>query len=320
MQIHSLKIGNVELENNVLLAPMAGITDKAFRKIVQCHKAGLTCTEMCSSKALFFEDKKTEKLMNTEGEKRPIAIQIFGSDPKIMGEISKKVCNLCDIIDINMGCPAPKVVKNGDGSKLLLNPELVENIVAEVVKNASIPVTVKMRAGYDEKHINAEKIAKRIEAGGASAITIHGRTREQYYGGRADLEIIKKVKKAVNIPVIGNGDITSIESAKKMLEQTEVDGIMIGRAALGNPWIFDEIIEKQLKKPSLKEKLTTMLEHLNYAVEDKGEKVAILEMRKHFSWYVKNMKDSAKIREKINKTNSKLELIQCVTEYFKEME
>ena len=301
---------------------MAGITDKAFRKIVQSHGAGLTFTEMCSSKALFFGDTKTEKLMDVSDEKKPIAIQIFGSDPKVMGEISKHVSTKCDIIDINMGCPAPKVVKNGDGSRLLLNPDLVENIVKEVVKSADIPVTVKIRAGWDERHIVAEEIAKRVEIAGAAAITIHGRTREQCYGGKADLEIIRKVKQAVKIPVIGNGDITSGEIAKEMLEKTGVDGIMIGRAALGNPWIFDEVIEflrsgKVIERPRLNERLQTMLQHLNYAIEDKGEKIAVLEMRKHFSWYMKNMKDSAKTREKINKIEDRNELEQAVREYFK---
>ena len=280
---------------------------------------GLTCTEMCSSKALFFGDKKTEKLMDTTGEKRPIAIQVFGSDPKIMSEMSKNIAKRCDIIDINMGCPAPKVVKNGDGSKLLLNPDLVENIVSEVVKNVEIPVTVKIRAGYDEKHINAEEIAKRIEQAGASAITIHGRTREQYYSGKADLEIIKIVKNAVNIPVIGNGDICSVETAEKMTNETGVDGIMIGRATLGNPWIFDEIIENKRIEPSKEERLDTMLKHLDYSIEENGEKVAVLEMRKHFSWYIKNMPDAAKARERINRIESVEELRKSVIEYFNEI-
>ncbi len=197
-----LKIGDVELKNNVLLAPMAGVTDKAFRKIVQEQGAGLTFTEMVSSKALHFNDKKTEKLMDITEEKRPIAIQIFGSEPEIMGEIAKKISSKCDIIDINMGCPAPKVVKNGDGSKLLLNPKLACKIVEETVKNATVPVMVKMRSGWDENHIIADKLAKEIESAGASAITIHGRTREQYYGGKVNLEIIRAVKNAVSIPVI----------------------------------------------------------------------------------------------------------------------
>ena len=230
-----MKIGNVELENNIFLAPMAGITDKAFRKIVKEQGAGLVYTEMISSKALFYEDKKTEKLMDVTGEKRPIAIQIFGSEPEVLGKTAAKIQKNCDIIDINMGCPAPKVVKNGDGSKLLQNPHLIEQIIKEVVKSVEIPVTIKIRKGWDEKHINAVEIAQIAENTGASAITIHGRTREEYYTGKADLEIIKQVKEAVTIPVIGNGDILSEEDAKHMLDYTKVDGIMIGRGALRKP-------------------------------------------------------------------------------------
>ena len=233
MYIKELKIGNVKLNNNVLLAPMAGITDGAFRKICKKYgEPGLVCTEMASSKAIFYGDEKTDKIIRTEGEKRPIAIQIFGSDPDVMANTANKIQKYADIIDINMGCPAPKVVKNGDGSKLLLNLELVDQIVRKVVNSVNIPVTVKIRTGWDSQNIVAEEVAKIIENAGASAITIHGRTRTQYYSGTVELETIKKVKKSVNIPVIGNGDIKTVEDAKKMFEYTGVDGIMIARGAL----------------------------------------------------------------------------------------
>lgn len=321
MLLHPLKIGKVELENNVLLAPMAGITDKSFRKIVKEQGTGLVFTEMISAKALYYGDKKTEQLMDIKDEKKPIAIQIFGSEPSIMGNIAKEISSKCDIIDINMGCPAPKIVKNGDGSRLLLKPELVENIVSEVVKNVSIPVTVKIRTGWDEKNIVAVQIAKRIEQAGASAITIHGRTREQFYSGKADWDIVKKVKEAVNIPVIGNGDIDSLQVAKEMLEKTNVDGIMIGRASLGNPWIFKQVIEylkngNILDTPTNGEKLQTILKHIDLEVEEKGENIAIKEMRKHICWYIKNLKDATKLRERINQITKKEELIECLVEYF----
>ena len=230
-----MNIGKVKLENNLFLAPMAGVTDKAFRKIVKEKGCGLVCTEMISSKALFYGDKKTEKLLDTTSEKRPIAIQLFGSEPEVLKNMANKVQDKCDIIDINMGCPAPKIVKNGDGSKLLQNVPLIHEIVKEVVKNVNIPVTVKIRKGWDNKSINAVEVASALQDAGASAITIHGRTKEEYYSGKADLDIIKKVKETVTIPVIGNGDIVDEETAKHMLEYTGVDGIMIGRGALRKP-------------------------------------------------------------------------------------
>lgn len=321
MYIHKLKIGNVELENNVLLAPMAGVTDLSFRKICKKYgNPGLVCTEMISSKGLFYNDKKTEQFLELNQEKRPIAIQIFGSDPQIMGKAAKIVEQHGDIIDINFGCPAPKVVKNGDGSKLLLNLELLKEIAIEVVKKSKVPVTAKIRKGWDN-NIVAVEASKILEEAGISAITIHGRTREEYYSGKADWEIIKKVKESVNIPVIGNGDIKSKEDAKKMFQETNVDAIMVGRAAIGNPWIFEEIInylsEKEQREISPKEKLATMIEHINLEIEEKGEIIAIKEMRKHLAYYIKNMKDASKIREKINKIETKIELVDYLNEYFK---
>ena len=241
MYLKKLKIGNVQLENNLILAPMAGITDLPFRIITEKFNPGLVCTEMVSSKAIYYGDEKTKKLLKTDGEKRPISMQIFGSDPETMAYSAKKISEIADILDINMGCPAPKVVKNGDGSKLLLDLKKAEEIIKAVVRNSSVPVTLKFRKGWDNQNIVACDIAKIAEDNGISAITIHGRTRDEFYTGKADLDIIKKVKETVEIPVIGNGDITDEETAKRMFEYTGVDGIMIGRGAIGNPWIFEQI-------------------------------------------------------------------------------
>lgn len=321
MYLHELKIGNVKLKNNILLAPMAGITDLPFRLICEKFEPGLVCTEMVSSKAIYYDDEKTKKLMNLKGEKRPVSIQIFGSDAETMGYAAKYVSDLADIVDINMGCPAPKVVKNGDGSKLLLDLEKAKEIMQSVVKNSKVPVTLKFRKGWDGEHIVATEIAKIAEQSGISAITIHGRTRAEYYSGKADLEIIKKVKESVNIPVIGNGDVVDEESAKEMFEKTGVDGIMIGRGSFGNPWIFERIkyyLETGEKLPEVTsgEKLKIIKEHLNLLVKEKGEDIAIKEFRKHLATYSKNLPNSSNFRVRVNAIDDRLELVKVLDEYF----
>lgn len=321
MYLKKLKIGNVTLENNILLAPMAGITNLPFRLICEKFNPGLVCTEMVSSKGLLYNDKKTEKLLNMKNEKRPVAVQIFGNDIEAMVYSAKKVSKIANLIDINMGCPAPKVVKNGDGSKLMLDIELSRKIIQAVVENSSVPVTVKIRKGWDKEHINCIEFAKMAEQAGACAITIHGRTRDEFYSGTADWEIIKKLKQEVSIPVIGNGDIKSPQDALKMFEYAGVDGIMIGRAAIGNPWIFMQI-QEYLKNGktieiSNEKRLKIILEHINLQVEELGENTGIKEMRKHMTYYIKGLKDSSAIRQKMNTIETKNELVECITEYFK---
>lgn len=319
--LKKLRIGNVELENNLILAPMAGVTNRPFRTICkEIGNPGLVCTEMASSKAMFHNDQKTKRLLNTDGEKRPISYQIFGSDIETMAFSAKYVSEFADIIDINMGCPAPKVVKNGDGSKLLLDLDKAEEIMKAVVQNSEVPVTLKIRKGWDKENIVAVEVAKIAEKVGISAITIHGRTRSEFYTGMADLEIIKKVKENVNIPVIGNGDVIDEISAKKMFEYTGVDGIMIGRGSFGNPWIFRNIIYylqngEKLSDPTNQQKLEVMKKHIKLAVEEKGE-IAIKELRKHIAWYTKNMKNSSEFRNSINKIETEKELLLKIEEYF----
>ena len=321
--IKKLKIGNVELQNNIILAPMAGLTDLSFRLICEKYNPGLVVTEMVSSKALFYNDSKTKELLKMDGEKRPISAQIFGSDVESMAYSAKFVSKIADIVDINMGCPAPKVVKNGDGSKLLLDLDKVYEIVKTVVDNSKVPVTVKIRKGWDNEHIVALEAAKVIEEAGAKAITIHGRTRSEFYSGIADWEIIKKVKENVNIPVIGNGDIKSPEDAKRIFEETNCDGIMIGRATLGKPWILEQIRtymqEGKIRKVTNKEILETILKHIELEVKEKGEYTGIREMRQHICYYLKGLPQASNVRDEINHLESKKEVENKLIEYFKKL-
>lgn len=302
-----MKIGNVQLDNEVFLSPMAGVTDLPFRTICKEKGCGMLYTEMINAKALCYNDENTKKMTKIEDEEHPIAIQIFGSEPEYMGRATEILnSHPNEILDINMGCPAPKVVKNGDGSALMRNPKLAEEVMKAVVKNSTKPVTLKIRKGWDDQSINAVEIAKIAEQSGISAVAIHGRTREQYYSGKADWDIIKEIKDAISIPVIGNGDVFEIEDAINMLEKTNCDAIMIGRGAQGNPWIFNRINHYMetgeiLPKPTAKEKINTAIEHMKLAVEEHGEYVAVREMRKHIGWYIKGLKNSARYRDEINK-------------------
>jgi tRNA-dihydrouridine synthase B len=316
-----MKIGNVEIENNIFLAPMAGITDLPFRLMCKKYGAGLVYTEMVSSKALFYGDEKTKKLLLSEKKEKPLAVQIFGSDVEAIKYSVRYLNDFADIIDINMGCPAPKVVKNGDGSKLLLNLDLVKEIVEGAVSEAKVPITVKMRIGWDSEHIVALEAAKIIEDAGASAIAVHGRTRSQFYSGTADWNIIKQIKDNAKIPIIGNGDIRTPQDAKRMLEQTNVDAIMIGRATLGNPWIFREVLQylktgELISGPTPEERLDTIKEHIRNEIEIKGEDIAIKEMRKHIAGYTKNLKDASMLRDRVNHLDTEKEVIQCLEDYF----
>lgn len=308
--IQKLQIGNVQLDNNLILAPMAGVTDLPFRLLCKEQGAGLLCMEMVSAKAIYFKNKNTESLLAIDDRELPVSLQLFGSDADIMSEMAKRIEERpFSILDINMGCPVPKVVNNGEGSALMKNPKLVEEIVSKTVKAIKKPVTVKIRKGFDGDHVNAVEIAKIAEGAGASAVAVHGRTREQYYSGKADWDIIRQVKEAVSIPVIGNGDVVSPESAEEMLQVTGCDGIMIGRGVQGNPWIFHQILHfmetgEHEKKPSPEEVKEMILRHARLLVECKGDYTGIREMRKHAAWYTAGYPHSSRLRARVNEVES----------------
>lgn len=316
-----MKIDNIILENPVFLAPMAGITDLPFRLICKEMGCGMVYTEMISSRGLYYRDKKTEKLLKIHPDEKPVALQIFGSVPDVMAKAAYMLNDRENaVLDINMGCPTPKIVKNKDGCALMRDIDLAGKIVKAVVKESIKPVTVKIRKGWDENNVNAVEFAKVMEQGGAKAITVHGRTREQFYSGKADWDIIKKVKEAVTVPVIGNGDIFTVEDGMKLLNEIKCDGIMVGRGSLGNPWLFKRLVHyiktgDLLPEPTPEEKINMALKHLDSATRHKGERVGIIEMRKHIAWYVKGLKNSASLRDRINKINHKSDLEKVLTEY-----
>ncbi len=310
-----MQIGPVKLVNPVIAAPMAGVTDRAFRIIAREQGCGLTVTEMVSDMALIYANPRTYRMLDFRGESYPLSVQIFGSNPETMGQAAAIVVERgAHIVDINMGCPTPKIVKNGEGSALMRDPELAGKIVEAVVKAVpGVPVTVKMRKGWDEQSVNAVAFARTVAAAGASAVTVHGRTRNQFYSGKADWDIIRQVKGALKIPVIGNGDIWTPRDAVRILEETGCEGIMIGRPAMGNPWIFRDIVHflqtgQELPPPTPEERIGRAIRHLELMVESKGEQVAVFEMRKHAAWYTKGIRGAARIREAINKSQSKKEI------------
>ncbi len=297
-----------------VISPMAGVTDISFRTI--CHEMGasLTVTEMVSAKAVTYNNKKTHELCRLSETEHPVSLQLFGSEPETMAEAAKILADRVpfDMIDVNMGCPMPKIVNNGEGSALMKDPLLAGSIVEALAKSTDKPVTVKIRSGFDKEHINAPEIAHVCSESGARMITVHGRTREQYYEGKADWSIIEAVKKAVSVPVIGNGDVTGIDSARRMIEQTGCDGVAVGRAARGNPWIFKEISGGEVYTPTTEEKKAMMIRHLDMTVEDKGEYIGIREMRKHIGWYTAGMAGSARLRVSINKAESIQEMKELI--------
>ena len=319
MNMPELQIGNVKLENDLILGPMAGVTDLPFRLLCKEQGAGLLCMEMVSAKGIMYNNKNTKFLLTIDERERPVSLQLFGSDPDIISEQAKRIEELpFDILDINMGCPVPKIVNNGDGSALMKNPILAGEIIEKTARAIQKPVTVKIRKGFDEEHINAVEMAHIAQESGAAAIAVHGRTREQYYSGKADWEIIRKVKEAVKIPVIGNGDVWTPQDAIDMRKQTGCDGVMIGRGAQGNPWIFKQILHYEqtgelLEKPSPQEVTEMILRHAKMQMEFKGEYIGMREIRKHAAWYTAGYKNSAKLRGKINETETYEELKELLS-------
>jgi len=317
-----LTIGNVTLDNNIILAPMAGVSDLPFRLLCRELGAGLVCMEMVSAKAIYYNNKNTDTLMEIHPEEGPASLQLFGSDPVIISEMAKRIEERpFAFLDINMGCPVPKVVNNGEGSALMKNPKLVEEILSSLVKAVKKPVTVKIRKGFDDNNVNAVEIAKIAEGCGVAAVAVHGRTREQYYSGHADWDIIARVKDAVNIPVIGNGDVTSPQAAEELIKQTGCDGVMIGRGAQGNPWIFREVTQylengELVASPTNQEKKELILRHAALQLEYKGEYTGVREMRKHLSWYTVGLPHSARFRQMINTMETMEELLAGVEQIF----
>lgn len=315
-----MKIGNVVLRNSVALAPMAGVTDLPFRLLCREQGCGLACTEMVSAKAIYYHNKNTAELIGTRPEEYPLAVQLFGSDPDIMADMAAKIAEgPYAIIDVNMGCPVPKVVKNGEGSALMRNPELASEIIRAMVSKVKKPVTVKFRKGFNDEEVNAVEFAKRMEDAGAAAVAVHGRTREQYYRGKADWDIIRQVKEAVSIPVFGNGDIFEPEDAVRMLEETGCDGVMIARGAKGNPWIFSRTVHLietgELLPPPTKDEVKAMIRrHAAMLTEYKGELTAMREMRSHVAWYTAGFPNSAALRNEVNQVTTMEELFRLLDE------
>ena len=323
MQIQSVSVGPVRIQTPIGLAPMAGVTDIVFRNICKEKGAGLLCTEMVSAKAILYRNKNTMDLLKTAYFERPVAVQLFGCDPACMAEASEMIKDLpFDILDLNMGCPVPKVVKNNEGSALMKDPELAGRIIEAVAKACEKPVTVKMRSGFDEGHINAPELAKIAESAGASAVTIHARTREQFYSGSADWDVIRRVKESISIPVFGNGDVKDGPSAVKMLKETGCDGIMVGRAAMGNPWIFREILHyfetgEESLPPSEEEIAGLLLYHAEEIIKEKGEYIGIRQMRSHAAWYLKGFRNAARLRRAVCGIESAADLENCLKSLLK---